>query len=112
MCTVKKTPDDGQRKCPKHVDYYSKNKFVKLLHLFGFIIRIYHDVESPELQIRKFHSYRTIDITRLGCKNQSVNSVWGDNLCSKNECTKHVSEFSDQIVGTSSLVVNEVSNKP
>ena len=21
------TPDDGQRNCPKHVDFYSKNKF-------------------------------------------------------------------------------------
>jgi len=23
----KKTPDDGQRNCPKHVEFYSKNKF-------------------------------------------------------------------------------------
>jgi len=27
--TVKKTPDDGQRNCPKHVEFYSKNKFEK-----------------------------------------------------------------------------------
>jgi len=38
VCTVKKTPDDGQRNCPKHVEFYSKNKFEKLLHLVGFII--------------------------------------------------------------------------
>jgi len=43
-----KTPDDGQRNCPKHVEFYSKNKFEKLVHLFGFIIRIYHDARSPE----------------------------------------------------------------
>ena len=24
-----KTPDDGQRNCPKHVEFYSKNKFEK-----------------------------------------------------------------------------------
>jgi len=24
--------------CPKHVEYYSKNKFEKLVHVFGFII--------------------------------------------------------------------------
>jgi len=24
VCTVK-TPDDGQRNCPKHVEFYSKN---------------------------------------------------------------------------------------
>jgi len=35
-----KTPDDGQRNCPKHVEFYSKNNFVKLVHLVGFIIRI------------------------------------------------------------------------
>ena len=38
--TVKKTPGDGQRNCPKHVEFYSKNKFEKLLHLVGFTIRI------------------------------------------------------------------------
>jgi hypothetical protein len=35
-----KTPDDGQRKYLKHVEFYSKNKFEKLVHLVGFIIRI------------------------------------------------------------------------
>jgi len=33
------TPDDGQRDCPKHVEFYSNNKFEKLVHFFGFIIR-------------------------------------------------------------------------
>jgi hypothetical protein len=36
----KKTPDDGQRNCPKHVEFYFKNKFEKLVHLDGFIIII------------------------------------------------------------------------
>ena len=34
-----KIPDDGQRNCPKHVAFYSKNKFEKLVNLVGFIIR-------------------------------------------------------------------------
>jgi len=34
-----KNPDDGQRNCPKHVEFYSKNEFEKLVHLVGFIIR-------------------------------------------------------------------------
>jgi hypothetical protein len=34
-----KTLDDGQRNCPKHVKFHSKNKFEKLVHLVGFIIR-------------------------------------------------------------------------
>jgi len=40
VCTVEKTPDDGKRNCAKHIDFYSKNKFEKLVHLVGFIIRI------------------------------------------------------------------------
>jgi len=39
VCTIKKTPDDGQRNCPKHVEFHSKNKFEKLVHLVGFTIR-------------------------------------------------------------------------
>jgi len=35
-----KTPDDGQRNCPKDVEFYSKNKFEKLVYLVSFIIRI------------------------------------------------------------------------
>jgi len=34
-----KTPDVGQMNCPKHVEFYSKNKFEKLVHLVGFIVR-------------------------------------------------------------------------
>ena len=57
VCTVK-TPDDGQRNCPKHVEFYSISKFEKILCLVGFIIRIYHDARSPERQIR--HNYISI----------------------------------------------------
>jgi len=34
----------------KHVEFYSKNKFEKLVHLVGFIIRINHDTRSSESQ--------------------------------------------------------------
>jgi len=40
LCVQWKSPDDGQRNCPKRVDFYSKNKFEKLVHLVGFIIWI------------------------------------------------------------------------
>ena len=46
-----KTPDDGEINCPKHVEFYSKNKFEKLVHLVGSIIRIYHDERSHERKI-------------------------------------------------------------
>jgi hypothetical protein len=39
VCVQWKTPDDGQRNCPKHVEFHSRNKSEKLVHLVGFIIR-------------------------------------------------------------------------
>jgi hypothetical protein len=32
-----KTPDDGQRSCPKHVEFLDKNKFGKISAFVGFI---------------------------------------------------------------------------
>ena len=46
LCVQWNTPDERQRNCPKHVQIYLKNKFEKLVHLVGFIIRIYHDARS------------------------------------------------------------------
>jgi len=51
VCTVKKIPDDGQMNCPKHVEFYSKNKFETLVHLVSFIISIYHDVGHLNFQL-------------------------------------------------------------
>jgi len=51
LCLQRKTPDDGQRNCPKYVEFYSKNKFEKLVHLVGFVIRIYNDARSPEREL-------------------------------------------------------------
>ena len=52
VCTVK-IPSDGQMNCSKHVEFYSKNKFEKLVHLVGSIIRIHHDARSPERQNKR-----------------------------------------------------------
>ena len=59
-----KTPDDGQRNCPKHVEYYSKNKFEKLVHLVGFSIRIYHDSRSPERHYITMYGHLNVTISR------------------------------------------------
>ena len=40
LCVRWKIPDDGQRNCMKYKEFYSKNKFEKLVHLVGFIIII------------------------------------------------------------------------
>ena len=39
QCVQWKTADDGQRNCPKHVEFYSKNKFGTLVNLVGLIVR-------------------------------------------------------------------------
>jgi len=36
LCVQWKTPDDGQRNSPKHVEFYFKTKFEKLVHLVWF----------------------------------------------------------------------------
>jgi len=40
--------------CPKHVQFCSKDKFEKFVHLVCFIIRIRHNARSPERQISKY----------------------------------------------------------
>jgi len=55
-----KTPDDGQRNCLKHAEFYSKNKFEKLVHLVGSVIRIYHDARSPERQIKVWYQQHVV----------------------------------------------------
>ena len=39
LCVQWKTPDDWQRNCPKHVEFYSKINIEKLVHLVSFIIQ-------------------------------------------------------------------------
>jgi len=39
LCVQRKTRDDWQKNCPKHVEFHSKNKFEKLVRLVGFITR-------------------------------------------------------------------------
>jgi len=66
LCVQWKTPDDGQRNCSKHVEFHSKNKFEKLVHLIGFIIRNLVDYSRKNVSIcvllqSTFHCSRTGD---------------------------------------------------
>ena len=47
LCLEWKTRDDGQRNCPKHVEFYSKNKSEKLVHLVSFIIIKIWEISRP-----------------------------------------------------------------
>jgi len=61
LCVQWRTPDDGQRNYPKHVEFYSKNKFEKLVHRVGFILRIFRDARSPERQKKGCTLYSSSD---------------------------------------------------
>jgi len=63
-----KLPDDGQRNCPKHVPFYSKNKFEKLVHLVGFVIRIFNDARSPERQNIYIYIYVCVCVCVCVCE--------------------------------------------
>ena len=43
-----KTPDDGQRNCPKRVEFLDKNKFGKLVRLLVLLKKICYDARSHE----------------------------------------------------------------
>ena len=75
LCVKWKTPDDGQRNCPKHVEFHSKNKFVKLVHLVGFIIR---KEEFLIYATRDHHRFLIwIRWTRSPCSNNSFLKIFG-----------------------------------
>ena len=59
LCLQWKTPDDGQRNCPKHVEFHFKNKFDKLVHLVGFIVR-----NSSALYMKPLHVHLTISTSK------------------------------------------------
>jgi hypothetical protein len=53
-CVRWKPPDDGERNCPKHEEFHFKNKFEKLVHLVGFIIRKHTDNVTKMIKIRLY----------------------------------------------------------
>jgi hypothetical protein len=101
LCVQWKTPNDGQRNCPKYVEFHSKNKFEKLVHLVGFIIRNAYKVLSHRkvrskavllklhelLHDKAIHLFITHPLRRAGvirpvtdylthCVNQFMETVW------------------------------------
>jgi len=74
LCVQWKTPDDGQSDCPKHVEFHSKNKFEKLMHLVGFIIRknnlshgIYTYISLKWFLLFRFYNKNNVCIYCLFC---------------------------------------------
>jgi len=68
---------ERNRPDPDHVEFYSKRKFEKLVHLVGFIIKNYHDARSPERQTTYLphfllrHPKLANNTTATGCATQT-----------------------------------------
>jgi len=85
----------GQKTHLKHVEFYSKNKFEKLVHLIGFIVRIYHDVRSSECQIpyMKLHC-----ISWVGQSRQSQSHSYTCQLLCHMTLRQHFTVIGDQAI--------------
>jgi len=67
LCVQWKTPDDGRKKCPKHVEFYYKNKFENLVHLVCFVIRMFDDILIATQKVSLAFLLR-ICISHISCK--------------------------------------------
>jgi hypothetical protein len=90
LCVQWKTPDDKQRNCPKHVEFYSKNKFEKLVYLVGFIIKNLSRCTvtcTPRVKInlRAVHSANFNNILMSQKRNVSV---WNEFHCLHMMCNR------------------------
>jgi hypothetical protein len=98
LCVQGKTPDDGQRNCPKHVEFYSKNKFEKLVHLVGFIIRIVFSIVPCSIRTH-LHMYKWLSMLETfkttGGKQSLVYQLrWGGHECRVGRIWKPVKAYS------------------
>ena len=97
LCVRWKTPDDGQRNCPKHVEFYSKNKFEKLVHLVGFFFCNYVFWGFSQLCKTFNHQYSNV-VWETGRRIGSFNlqeDKWMKLYCSVKII--HLSSFPDEV---------------
>jgi len=69
-----KTPDDGQKNCPKYVEFYSKNKFEKLVHLVGFIIRK-HNIYFLSIDLGYMFWIESIHQSKTYSQSQQIKNI-------------------------------------
>jgi hypothetical protein len=102
LCVQWKTPDDGQRKCPKHVEFHSKIKFWKLVHLVGSLIRNVQHVRIPR-------SYKQMK-THYNVKTRIF--ILSNNILQHNHKAKWCTCPTLAISFTTTHIVNSTSSTP
>jgi len=86
-----KIPVDGQRNCTKHVEFYSKNKFEKLVRSVGFIIRM-EGYSRPLAQVLRSVSGTDLEeFRRLGQRDRQLTLKDGAHWSGCGEQSKSVS---------------------
>ena len=70
---------------PKHIEFFSKNKFEKLVHFFGFIVRLYHDARSSECQILNPLLIKQTEIKSLRPENGCISCLYRNSQHAKIE---------------------------
>jgi len=66
--------------CPKHVEFYSKNKFENWVHLVGFIIRT--GIQTMHLYWRRIMGYSVHNELKMSGKadlSQNLNGIAEEN---------------------------------
>jgi len=74
-----KTPDEGQKTCLKHVEFYSKNKFEELVHLVGFITRIVELTELGSVPWRSKTFAVVSELLSTYISGTFIRQFWGQN---------------------------------
>jgi hypothetical protein len=76
------TPDDGHRRCPKHVEFRDNINFGYLMHLVCYLYKAYHDAWSLEHKVGKYVMSINISIQTSVSEsterhNEAVNIIYG-----------------------------------
>jgi hypothetical protein len=54
------TPDEGHRRCPKHVEFRDKINFGYFMHLVCYLYEAYHDARSLEHKVAKISKFNGV----------------------------------------------------
>ena len=79
-----KTSDDGQRNCPKHAEFHSKNKFEKLAHPVGLLQEKYMVSIYVFFLMLQFHSTARSTAHALPMVNADMFSCTQNVACIRN----------------------------
>ena len=93
LCVQWKTADDGQRNCAKHVEFYSKNEFEKLVYLVGCIIGRTTVVTTRDNLSWNIAASDSLKMTDKSVRNILI-STYKENEVSCNKIALILSEYS------------------